>query len=325
MKNAFKNILRKLKLLLVDLTIKIVGKGQVHNFLGDSLVIDILRRKSGNQLTPFYSLKVFHDVNHIVRKNNYRPTRVMEIGTGSSLTTLACFLADGASRAVGIDIQRMDRKSDQFYKEASRYMAVASGFGWWRKAVDINRSPHITYNAWNNDSFLEYVHKVEYHAPVDAVHLPFPDNSFDFVYSNAVLEHLEKPEEAILELKRILEPGAISFHEIDMRDHNSSNPLEFLTYSEENWQALCGKYGGGKGIERLIDNSWQNRVYCNRLTVSDWRGIFEKNGFRVVELKPICTLDFEIIKRDYFSKPFCNKSLHELSQLVVQFTLQTDS
>ena len=37
----------------------------------------------------------------------------------------------------------------------------------------------------------------------DIYHLPFPDNSFDTVYSSHVLEHCEKPEEIISETIRV--------------------------------------------------------------------------------------------------------------------------
>ena len=38
--------------------------------------------------------------------------------------------------------------------------------------------------------------------------LPFPDNSFDYVMSIEVFEHLPDPKKAIIELKRIAKPGA---------------------------------------------------------------------------------------------------------------------
>ena len=39
--------------------------------------------------------------------------------------------------------------------------------------------------------------------------LPFHDNEFDVVYSNSVIYHLQQPENAILEFKRVLKPGGI--------------------------------------------------------------------------------------------------------------------
>ena len=44
-----------------------------------------------------------------------------------------------------------------------------------------------------------------------ATHLPFPDNSFDGVWSIWVLEHLEYPEAMLDEIRRVLKPGGSAF------------------------------------------------------------------------------------------------------------------
>lgn len=41
----------------------------------------------------------------------------------------------------------------------------------------------------------------------DAHMLPFPDETFETVFSTEVLEHLHTPEKAIAEMKRVLKPG----------------------------------------------------------------------------------------------------------------------
>ncbi|MEH1888683.1 MAG: methyltransferase domain-containing protein [Nostoc sp.] len=39
--------------------------------------------------------------------------------------------------------------------------------------------------------------------------LPFPDNSFDAIFSHALFEHLQEPAQALRELWRVLKPGGI--------------------------------------------------------------------------------------------------------------------
>jgi SAM-dependent methyltransferase len=48
---------------------------------------------------------------------------------------------------------------------------------------------------------LAAVHKA------DARHLPFEDESFDYVYSHGVLHHCDEPEQMVGEMMRVLRPG----------------------------------------------------------------------------------------------------------------------
>ncbi len=41
--------------------------------------------------------------------------------------------------------------------------------------------------------------------------LPFPDNQFDGAWSYAVLEHVDRPEECLLEMRRVLRTGGLLF------------------------------------------------------------------------------------------------------------------
>lgn len=43
----------------------------------------------------------------------------------------------------------------------------------------------------------------------DATRLPFPDSSFDAVFSCAMLQHLPDPAAAVIEIRRVSRPGAV--------------------------------------------------------------------------------------------------------------------
>jgi SAM-dependent methyltransferase len=54
----------------------------------------------------------------------------------------------------------------------------------------------------------------KYHKPFvvgSATKLPFPDNSFDGVWTVWVLEHISEPERALMEMRRVLKPGGVLF------------------------------------------------------------------------------------------------------------------
>jgi ubiquinone/menaquinone biosynthesis C-methylase UbiE len=48
--------------------------------------------------------------------------------------------------------------------------------------------------------------------PGDSYRLPFPDATFDFLYSNSVLEHVGDLDLALAEMHRVLKPSGVALH-----------------------------------------------------------------------------------------------------------------
>jgi SAM-dependent methyltransferase len=65
-----------------------------------------------------------------------------------------------------------------------------------------------------------------------------PDASVDFLFSNAVLEHIRLKEflPLVMEMKRVLKPNGIGSHQIDFRDH-LQYALNNLRFSERVWES----------------------------------------------------------------------------------------
>jgi len=82
--------------------------------------------------------------------------------------------------------------------------------------------------------------------------------SIDFIYSNAVLEHIRKHEflDTMRECERILKPTGDSSHQIDLRDHLGGN-LNNLRFSEKIWEtnffATSGFYTNRIQYSKMID------------------------------------------------------------------------
>lgn len=89
--------------------------------------------------------------------------------------------------------------------------------------------------------------------------------SIDFCFSNAVLEHVPKKEMDLLarELKRVLKPGGISVHRVDLQDHLSGQ-LNNLRFSEEVWESRLFRKAG---------------FYTNRIRYAEMVALFEQAGF----------------------------------------------
>lgn len=70
--------------------------------------------------------------------------------------------------------------------------------------------------------------------------IALPSASCDFLYSNAAMEHVTDPEPAIREFFRILKPGGVTCHTIDMRDHrNFADPFRHLELDHDAWETVA--------------------------------------------------------------------------------------
>ena len=92
-----------------------------------------------------------------------------------------------------------------------------------------------------------------------------PDASVDFVFSQAVLEHVRRHEfdQTLREIHRILKPDGVSTHVIDLRDHLDSS-LNNLRFPERTWEL---ELFAGSGF------------YTNRLRVNELLEVFASAGF----------------------------------------------
>lgn len=85
-----------------------------------------------------------------------------------------------------------------------------------------------------------------------AYNIPAEDNEFDSAICTAVLEHLEEPDKAIAECNRVLRKEGTAIYTTNLFWHLHEEPRDFYRYT---------KYG--------------------------LKHLFEKNGFQIVELKPL--------------------------------------
>lgn len=113
----------------------------------------------------------------------------------------------------------------------------------------------------------------------DICNLPFEENSFDVVFSNHVLEHIEDDKKAMSELFRVLKPGGMGIFQIP-QDLSFENTYEdFSIKSKEERKKHFGQYDH----VRIY-----GRDYFDRL-----RSV----GFKVNEIDYSKTISKELVKK----------------------------
>jgi SAM-dependent methyltransferase len=85
-----------------------------------------------------------------------------------------------------------------------------------------------------------------------------PDASVDFIWSQAVLEHIRRRDfaDTVAELRRVIRPSGVSSHRIDLRDHLSTG-LNNLRFPSALWEreflACSGFYTNRIGFAEMVD------------------------------------------------------------------------
>jgi SAM-dependent methyltransferase len=233
--------------------------------------LEARRRKGYNPEVdrPEYARSVFERHRDAILRHRAALGDVLEVGPGSNVAVAALFLREGAPRAASIDIERFLQDNETLYKTLGVDSLAA---------------------------------QVEYLAPAPIESVPFSDASFDVILSHACFEHFADPALAIREIARLLRPGGVTTHQIDLRDHaDFSNPLMFLRYPDWLWALVMSP--------RLSPT--------NRWRASDFVAEFERAGLAVHELHITDRIEVTSEQRRRFSRRFQRSDLADLGVLGV--------
>ena len=85
------------------------------------------------------------------------------------------------------------------------------------------------------------------------------DNSFDYVVSDQVFEHIEgSPQKAMEETKRVLKPGGVAIHTSCFFNEIHAAPSDYWRFTPEGLRLLCTSWS-----EVVAAEGWGNRLaFC---------------------------------------------------------------
>jgi hypothetical protein len=243
------------------------------------------------------------------------PEKVAEIGPGDSLGTALAALLSGCSEVHALDVVKywnndrnlhiFDELVELFRKKASlpdniEYPLVKPELNDYSFPSDILSDEHLAQslatprleairkelsNVNNPDNtYIRY--NIPWYDPAIIA-----NESMDFIYSQAVLEHVEDLENTYKSMKKWLKPGGLMSHSIDFQSHGTSKEWNgHWTYTDLEWKIIKG------GKTYLI----------NRQPVSIHRKLTRDHGFKILT-ENLVQKDNHL-KRDGLAKKFATLS-----------------
>jgi SAM-dependent methyltransferase len=209
----------------------------------------------------------------------------LELGPGDTLFT--AFIANvlGATRSWLVDSGAFAAREVDAYQRLGDFLR-AQGY----------EPPSFDAES-DTDERLQQVHGAYLTDGVGSLKT-IPDSSVDFCFSNAVLEHVRKDEFAALvsELRRIVKPGGVSVHRVDLKDHLGGG-LNNLRFSETIWESPLFQSSG---------------FYTNRIRFTEMVNLFEQTGFQC-DVPRVACWERMPIKRDALAECFRNMPDSELT------------
>lgn len=242
--------------------------------------------KHGDMQRPEYALDVFRRHFDRVDFPQKRAGFVaLELGPGDSLFSAIIAKSFGALKVYLVDVARFARVDLPVY---------------WAMASFLRARGLSVPDIENCQTLDEVLQTCSAHYLTDGLTSlkQITSRSVDFVWSQAVLEHIRRDDFVITlqELRRVQCINGIGSHRVDLEDH-LAHALNNLRFSQSIWES---KFMSSSGF------------YTNRIRFQEMLALFQRAGFKpeVVEVDRWASLPTPCGK---LAKPFKDLSREELS------------
>ena len=176
-----------------------------------------------------------------------RDKRILEIGPGDNVGVALKFLVAGAKQVVCLDKFYSKRDWKQQHKI---YQTLREQYQNEERKI-FDEVMRLESGIEINPNHLVYIHGTG----IEEAEEVLEPASFDCIISRAVMEHLRDPDLALSVMDRLLLPGGLIIHKIDLRDHEmfsayGHHPLTFLTISPAVYRLMT--YDAGEPNRKLV-------------------------------------------------------------------------
>jgi SAM-dependent methyltransferase len=231
--------------------------------------LDILRRyRLGNLENVPRQLALHNRLCQMIRQHvgpELAGLRILEIGCGQRAAQTILFTADGV-RITGIDVE-----VPTFTVSLKTFARVVRLNGLERAAKSVAR--HLFFDS---PFFAQLARQYGQPLPLDradvrlmdAASLAFPDDTFDFVFSTLVFEHIADVPAAVAELNRVLKPEGLAWINIHLYPSLSGGHHKDWTNPQAERPPRVPPW------DHLMENRFPVAGFLNRLRLEDYRRIF---------------------------------------------------
>jgi len=231
-----------LKLLLARLPVKYQSWSNIGIF------------RHGTMKDPEYALRVF--TTHFERVRSF-------LSTDKQLVGLELGPGDSLAGAILGDCFRLDRV---LLVDVGRF--ASNDFHTYEALIRLLQSRDLPTGRYNDCKTIEEIllrSNATYFTGGLRDLREIPDGSVDFVWSHAVLEHVRRDEflPTMRELRRVLAPGGVASHRIDLADH-LGGALNNLRFRRTLWESSTWSSSG---------------FYTNRIRYREMLDLFQEAGF----------------------------------------------
>jgi ubiquinone/menaquinone biosynthesis C-methylase UbiE len=171
-----------------------------------------------------------------------RGKRILELGFGDNVGVALRFLAAGASSVVCLD--KFYSKRDVI-GERKIYAGLRGRLSYEEKKR-FGEAIEIAGGVRFNEKKLSCINGLDLEAAAEK--LPKQEQVFDIIISRAVIEEIYEPDRVFAVADRLLAPGGLMLHKIDLSDYGifaggGMHPLTFLTISDSVYRMMASDSG----------------------------------------------------------------------------------
>lgn len=237
--------------------------------------------KHGDMIKPKYSINVF--LKHFNKAKSFLHNKynILELGPGDSISTAIIGYAFGASKIFLVDAADFASKSIDIYQVLINDLK--------KQNIVKNLSSLLEAKTFN-----EILEMTNAHYYVNGLHSlqEIPSESIDFIFSNAVLEHIHLHDfkNILHEFYRVSSKESIISHTIDLKDHINTS-LNSLRFSKNVWESKLFKNSG---------------CYTNRLRFKEICNYIREAGFKIIHID-VKEWNALPIKAKYLNREFKNR------------------